>query len=120
MLAKTFDAVPQCDTVLQGMDAARVNDELMAVQSLASVIMDMESAELIDIYSATQKVSSEEGKDLFSKETVIKVLLHRADKQAREFTKSFRGTSTSASAVASSVAAAVKKTGLFGKLMGRK
>jgi hypothetical protein len=108
------------DVRAQGLDAARVDDELMGVQTLVSAIMEMDSSELIDVYSATQKVGSEEGRDYFSKETVIKVLLHRADKQAREFTKSFRSSSSGASAAASSVAAAVKKTGLFGKLMGRK
>jgi hypothetical protein len=100
---------------LQGIDAARVDDELMGVQTLASVIMDTETLELIDIYNATQKVGSEDGRDHFSKETVIKVLLHRADKQARDFTKSFRGSLAGASA-----AAAVKKSGLFDKLLGRK
>jgi hypothetical protein len=102
------------------MDAARVDDELIGVQTLVSVLMDMDSPELIDIYGATQKVGSEEGRDHFSKETIIKVLLHRSDKQARDFTKGFRGSSTGASAAVSSVAAAVKKTSLFGKLMGRK
>ena len=89
----------------------------MGVQTLVSAIMDTESVELIDIYGATQKVGSEEGRDHFSKETIIKVLLHRADKHARDFTKSFRGSSSGA---VSSVAAAVKKTSFFGKLMGRK
>jgi hypothetical protein len=101
------------------MDAARVDDELMGVQTLVSAIMDTESHELIDIYGATQKVGSEEGRDHFSKETIIKVLLHRSDKNARDFTKGFRGASKT-SATVSSVTAAVKKTGLFGKLLGRK
>jgi hypothetical protein len=112
------DSAP--DTRAQGIDAARVDDELMGVQTLVSAIMDTESPELIDIYGATQKVGSEEGRDHFSKETIIKVLLHRADKHARDFTKSFRGSSTGAAAAVSSVTAAVKKTGLFGKLLGRK
>ena len=121
LLSRACDPLPPaCDVRAQGLDAARVEHELMGVQTLVSAIMEMDSAELIDVYSATQKVGSEEGRDCFSKETVIKVLLHRADKQARDFTKSFRSSSTGAGAAASSVAAAVKKTGLFGKLMGRK
>ncbi len=105
---------------MQGIDASRVDDEMMGVQTLVSAIMDTESVELIDIYGATQKVGSEEGRDHFSKETIIKVLLHRSDKHARDFTKSFRGSSTAAGAAVSSVSAAVKKTGLFSKLLGRK
>ena len=46
---------------------------MMGVQTLVSAIMEMESCELIEVYGATQKVGSEEGRDCFSKETVIKV-----------------------------------------------